>query len=76
MYYRGLAHIGMIKAMTEAGIPIDMVGGTSMGAFIGAVWCDEVNIPRVTQKSREWCMVSFPWVRMLVRIISVGFQLL
>ncbi|XP_021366995.1 patatin-like phospholipase domain-containing protein 7 isoform X3 [Mizuhopecten yessoensis] len=52
---RGLAHIGMIKAMVEAGIPIDMVGGTSMGSFIGAVWCDEVNIARVTQKTREWC---------------------
>ncbi|XP_033734724.1 neuropathy target esterase-like isoform X5 [Pecten maximus] len=52
---RGLAHIGMIKAMVEAGIPIDMVGGTSMGAFIGAVWCDEVNVARLTQKTREWC---------------------
>lgn len=34
---RGLAHLGVIKALNEAGVPIDMVGGTSQGAFIGAL---------------------------------------
>jgi lysophospholipid hydrolase len=33
---RGYAHIGVIRALEEAGIPIDMVGGTSMGSVIGA----------------------------------------
>lgn len=33
---RGYAHIGVVRAIHEAGIPIDMVGGTSMGALIGA----------------------------------------
>ena len=33
---RGFAHLGAIKAIREAGIPIDLVGGTSMGAIIGA----------------------------------------
>jgi len=33
---RGLAHVGVIRALREAGIPIDLVGGTSMGALIGA----------------------------------------
>ena len=33
---RGLAHIGAIRAMEEAGIEIDMAGGTSMGAVIAA----------------------------------------
>jgi predicted acylesterase/phospholipase RssA/CRP-like cAMP-binding protein len=32
---RGLAHIGVIRALREAGVPIDMIGGTSMGAVIG-----------------------------------------
>ncbi len=31
---RGFAHIGVIRALEEAGIPIDMIGGTSMGAMI------------------------------------------
>jgi len=33
---RGFAHIGVIRALNEASIPIDMVGGTSMGATISA----------------------------------------
>lgn len=31
---RGLAHIGVVRALREAGVPIDLVGGTSMGAII------------------------------------------
>ncbi len=31
---RGLAHIGVIRAMKDLGIPIDFIGGTSVGAFI------------------------------------------
>ncbi|MBF0187889.1 MAG: cyclic nucleotide-binding domain-containing protein [Magnetococcales bacterium] len=31
---RGFAHIGVIQALQEAGIPIDVVGGNSMGAFL------------------------------------------
>jgi predicted acylesterase/phospholipase RssA len=33
---RGFAHIGMVRALREAGVPIDMIGGTSMGASIAA----------------------------------------
>lgn len=33
---RGFAHIGVVKALREAGVPIDAVGGTSMGAILGA----------------------------------------
>jgi len=33
---RGFAHIGIIKALEEAGIPIDMIGGTSMGASVAS----------------------------------------
>ena len=42
---RGLAQIGAIRAIRESGIPIDAVGGTSIGAIIGALvafdWADE-----------------------------------
>jgi len=34
----GLAHIGVIKALEENNIPIDYITGTSMGAFIGAMY--------------------------------------
>jgi len=35
---RGLAHIGVIRALEEAGINIDYVAGTSIGALIGSVY--------------------------------------
>lgn len=34
----GIAHIGVIKALEENHIPIDYITGTSMGAFIGALY--------------------------------------
>jgi NTE family protein len=36
---RALAQIGVIEAMERAGLPIDMVGGCSMGAIVGAMYC-------------------------------------
>ncbi|MGH9367960.1 MAG: cyclic nucleotide-binding and patatin-like phospholipase domain-containing protein, partial [Thermoanaerobaculia bacterium] len=35
---RGLAQIGMLRALQEAGVAVDLVGGTSMGAHLGAQW--------------------------------------
>ena len=33
---RGFAHLGVLRALEEANIPIDLIGGNSMGALIGA----------------------------------------
>lgn len=54
---RGCAHVGMIQAMHEAGIPIDLIGGTSIGAFMGALWADELNINGYITRARNWCKV-------------------
>ncbi|MCK4748075.1 MAG: patatin-like phospholipase family protein, partial [Bacteroidales bacterium] len=35
---KGLAHIGVIKALEEHGIPIDYIGGTSIGAIVGGLY--------------------------------------
>ena len=35
---RGLAHLGVIRALEEAGVPIDVVGGTSMGAIMAGLY--------------------------------------
>lgn len=35
---KGLAHIGALKVIEEAGIKLDYIGGTSMGAIIGALY--------------------------------------
>ncbi|MDY7018587.1 MAG: patatin-like phospholipase family protein [Chloroflexota bacterium] len=38
---RGWAHVGVLKALEESSIPIDMISGTSMGAVIGALYAKE-----------------------------------
>ena len=35
---KGFAHIGVLKAIDKAGIQIDYIGGTSMGAIIGGLY--------------------------------------
>jgi NTE family protein len=35
----GLAHIGVLKALEERGIPIDYITGTSAGSLVGAMYC-------------------------------------
>src|SRR5690606_12446049 len=33
---RGYAHLGVLRALEARGVPVDVVGGTSMGALLGA----------------------------------------
>src|SRR3989475_10027875 len=35
---RGLAHIGVLKVLEEAGIPVDVITGTSMGSVVGGLY--------------------------------------
>jgi predicted acylesterase/phospholipase RssA/CRP-like cAMP-binding protein len=49
---RSFAHIGVIQALTEAGVPIDMVGGTSMGALIGALTAMGLPAERIVETCR------------------------
>lgn len=35
---KGLAHIGVLKVLEEAGIKVDYIGGTSMGAIVGGLY--------------------------------------
>ncbi|XP_066474644.1 patatin-like phospholipase domain-containing protein 6 isoform X6 [Tiliqua scincoides] len=51
---RGCSHIGVIKAMEESGLPIDLIGGTSIGSFIGALYAEERSAVRTKQRAREW----------------------
>jgi NTE family protein len=43
-FARGIAHIGVLRALINAGIPIDCVAGTSVGALIGASYCAGVPL--------------------------------
>ncbi|ADM11454.1 patatin-like phospholipase domain containing protein 6 [Encephalitozoon intestinalis ATCC 50506] len=63
---RGLAHIGVIQALEEEGIPIDCVGGTSMGAFIGALYARECNNYYVFKQAKRFSRkMSNIWLLLL-----------
>ena len=50
---RGFAHIGVLKALSEAGVPFDYLSGTSMGGIIAAGFAMEWSIDEVTERVRE-----------------------
>jgi NTE family protein len=48
---RGLAHIGVVKAMEESGVPIDMIVGTSVGALGAGAYAMDPDWKHVREKS-------------------------
>ena len=57
---RGFAHIGAVKALREAAIPIDLVGGTSMGAILGAGVASRWSVQELTERFRHYFVESRP----------------
>lgn len=46
---RGFSHIGLIAALEEAGIPIDIIVGTSMGSIVGGLYAAGYSTDNLTQ---------------------------
>lgn len=44
---KGFAHIGILRAIEEAQLPIDYIGGTSMGALVGGLYAMGVSIDEI-----------------------------
>ncbi|XP_015278590.1 PREDICTED: patatin-like phospholipase domain-containing protein 7 isoform X3 [Gekko japonicus] len=53
---RGCSQVGVIRALNETGIPVDMIGGTSIGAFMGALYAEERSYTQMRIKARQWAM--------------------
>ncbi|KZT73215.1 patatin-domain-containing protein [Daedalea quercina L-15889] len=51
---RGISHLGVLRALEEYGIPIDMVGGTSMGAFVGGLYAREGDIISSAGRTKQF----------------------
>lgn len=49
----GFAHIGVIEALLENNIPIDMVVGTSMGAVVGASYCSGYSLDQMKKFAED-----------------------
>jgi NTE family protein len=50
---RGLAHVGVLRALVREGIPVDILVGTSMGAIIGGAFAATGDAIRLEARVRE-----------------------
>ena len=50
---KGLAHIGILKAMDSAGLKVDFLTGTSMGSIIGALYAAGYSGNEIEQLARK-----------------------
>jgi NTE family protein len=61
---RGFAHLGVINALNEHGIPIDCIAGTSAGSIVGAAIACGLTVDEIIEigKKISWYKVSgFPY---------------
>src|SRR3984957_4627091 len=58
-FARGIAHVGVIRALQNAGVPIDVVAGTSVGALIGACYCAGVPLNDMQRIARTTTFADF-----------------
>src|SRR5512146_3081220 len=50
-FARGLAHVGVLKILEEENIPVSLIGGTSVGAVIGAAYASGVSAKELEEIS-------------------------
>lgn len=53
---RGMAHVGVLKALEEKNIPIDYIAGTSMGSIVGGLYATGMS-----PEDLEWAIKSVDW---------------
>ncbi|XP_077479438.1 patatin-like phospholipase domain-containing protein 7a isoform X3 [Stigmatopora argus] len=53
---RGCSQVGIVRALCEAGIPVDLIGGTSIGSLLGALYAEDRSHSRMRIRAREWAM--------------------
>src|SRR6266446_7210277 len=58
-FARGIAHIGVLRAFRDAGIPIDCVAGTSVGALIGAGFCSGLSLEKMQEIGQSTTFADF-----------------
>ncbi|XP_036017660.1 patatin-like phospholipase domain-containing protein 7 isoform X17 [Mus musculus] len=51
---RGCAQVGILRALAECGVPVDIIGGTSIGAFMGALFAEERSYSQTRIRAKQW----------------------
>jgi NTE family protein len=52
---RGLAHIGALQALEHCGVPIDFIGGTSIGSAVAAQWAMGTDVSALIGIGTSFC---------------------
>lgn len=68
---RGFGHIGVVKALAEAGVPFDYLGGVSMGAIVAAGLAAEWGIEELTERMRAVFVTAKPLSDYTVPLIAL-----
>ena len=50
---RGMAHVGVLRALAEHNIPIDFIAGTSAGSIVGGAFASGMTVEEIAQLSRD-----------------------
>lgn len=58
-FARGIAHIGVLRVLREAAIPIDVVAGTSVGALIATAYCAGASMEMMERVAYETKFTDF-----------------
>lgn len=59
---RGLSHVGVLRVLEEARVPVDIVVGTSMGAIVGGLYASGLDARQLEQ-----AVLALDWVGMFER---------
>jgi NTE family protein len=68
---RAFTHIGVVKALRECGVPIDLVGGTSMGAIVAAGVASRWNDQELHERFRKAFVEANPLSDYTLPLISL-----
>lgn len=68
---RGFAHIGVLRALKEANMPVDAIGGASIGAIVGAGWAAGWDYPEMVERIRRAFVQSNPLNDYTLPIVSL-----
>jgi NTE family protein len=68
---RGFAHIGVVRALRELGLPIDAIGGTSIGAIVGAGTASGWDHRELLERLRETFLRGHPLRDLTLPLISL-----
>lgn len=68
---RGFAHIGVLRALVEAGVPVDFIGGTSMGAGVAAQFAHGVPADGLLELNRRIYLEWQPQKQLTIPMVSL-----